>query len=149
MDFSATFGWGKGEDVTSAWWQVTLCVPMWDVDILYFTLPPLPYLQSFDAVGWAAGRASGLKKTWVLGCWHGYLSGARCRLAYGPADATATYSCFSKIQIGCTFLLPAYQGSSGQRAVKQVCVYLTLLWIVDAPNVYTHWAQPITCKMDA
>jgi len=22
------------------------------------------------------------------GCWHGYLSGARCRLAYGPADAT-------------------------------------------------------------
>jgi len=27
----------------------------------------------------------------VLGCWHGYLSGARCRLAYGPADATATH----------------------------------------------------------
>ena len=23
---------------------------------------------------------------------HGYLSGARCRLAYGPADATATQS---------------------------------------------------------
>jgi len=23
-------------------------------------------------------------------CWHGYLSGARCRLAYGPADAAAT-----------------------------------------------------------
>jgi len=29
-------------------------------------------------------------KNWVLRCWHGYLSGARCRLAYGPADATAT-----------------------------------------------------------
>ena len=29
-------------------------------------------------------------KNWVVGCWHGYLSGARCRLAYGPADATAT-----------------------------------------------------------
>jgi len=27
----------------------------------------------------------------VVGCWHGYLSGARCRLAYGPADATATH----------------------------------------------------------
>ena len=25
------------------------------------------------------------------GCWRGYLSGARCRLAYGPADATATH----------------------------------------------------------
>ena len=23
--------------------------------------------------------------TWVVGCWHGYLSGARCRLAYVPA----------------------------------------------------------------
>jgi len=27
-----------------------------------------------------------------VGCWHGYLSGARCRLAYGPADTTATRS---------------------------------------------------------
>jgi len=25
------------------------------------------------------------------GCWHGYLSGARCRLACVPADATATH----------------------------------------------------------
>ena len=30
-------------------------------------------------------------KNWVVGCWHGYLSGAKCRLAYGPADATATH----------------------------------------------------------
>jgi len=30
-------------------------------------------------------------KNWVVGCWHGYLSGVRCRLAYGPADATATH----------------------------------------------------------
>jgi len=27
----------------------------------------------------------------VVGCWHGYLSGARCRFAYGPVDATATH----------------------------------------------------------
>jgi len=33
-----------------------------------------------------------------------------------------TVSCFSKIQIGFTFLVPAYPGSSGQRAVKRVCV---------------------------
>jgi len=26
-----------------------------------------------------------------VGCWHGYLSGVRCRFAYGPADATATH----------------------------------------------------------
>jgi len=26
-----------------------------------------------------------------VGCWLGYLSGARCKLVYGPADATATH----------------------------------------------------------
>ena len=31
-------------------------------------------------------------------------------------------SCFSKIQIGFTFLVPAHQGSPGQRAGKWVCV---------------------------
>jgi len=35
-----------------------------------------------------------------------------------------TVSCFSEIQIGFTFLLPAYLGSPGQRAVKRVCVCL-------------------------
>jgi len=34
-----------------------------------------------------------------------------------------TVSCFSKIQIGFTFLVPAHPGSPGQRAVKRVCVY--------------------------
>jgi len=33
-----------------------------------------------------------------------------------------TVSCFSKIQIGFTFLVPAQPGSPGQRAVKLVCV---------------------------
>ena len=27
----------------------------------------------------------------VMGCWCGYLSGVRCRLAHHPADATATH----------------------------------------------------------
>jgi len=31
--------------------------------------------------------------------------------------------CFSKIQIGFTFLVPAHPGSPGKRAVKWVCVY--------------------------
>ena len=33
-----------------------------------------------------------------------------------------TVSCFSKIQIGFTFLVPADMGSPGKRAVKCVCV---------------------------
>jgi len=32
-----------------------------------------------------------------------------------------TVSCFSKIQIGFTFLVLAYPGSPGQRAIKRVC----------------------------
>jgi len=31
------------------------------------------------------------KLTWVVRYWHSYLCGARCILAYGPADATATH----------------------------------------------------------
>jgi len=52
---------------------------------------------------------------WVVGCWRGYLSGARCRFAYGPADATATHCLlFQEIQIGFTFLVPAHPGSPVQ-----------------------------------
>jgi len=45
--------------------------------------------------------------------------------AYGPADSTAlTVSCFSKTQIGFTFLVPAHPGSPGQRPLNGcVCVY--------------------------
>jgi len=45
-------------------------------------------VQCFDGVCWAGIRPV---KNLVVGCWHGYLSGARCMLAYGPADATATH----------------------------------------------------------
>ena len=34
-------------------------------------------------VGWQEGHPAW--KNGVVGCWHGYLSGARCRLAYSPA----------------------------------------------------------------
>jgi len=33
-----------------------------------------------------------------------------------------TVSCFSKIQIGFTFVVPAHLGSPGYRALKWVCV---------------------------
>jgi len=38
-----------------------------------------------------------------------------------------TVSCFSKIQIGFTFLVPAHPGSPGKRAVKRVCVFAFVL----------------------
>ena len=41
---------------------------------------------------WLGGRKGiGPVKNRVVGYWRGYLSGVRCRLAYGPADATATH----------------------------------------------------------
>ena len=37
-----------------------------------------------------------------------------------------TVSCFSKIQIGFTFLVPAQPGSPGKGAIKRVCVCVCL-----------------------
>jgi len=37
-----------------------------------------------------------------------------------------TVSCFSKIQIGFTFLVPAHPGRPGQRAIKRVCMYVCM-----------------------
>jgi len=36
-----------------------------------------------------------------------------------------TVSCFNKIQIGFTFLVPAHPGGPGKRAVKRVCASFT------------------------
>ena len=46
-----------------------------------------------------------------------------------------TVSCFSKIHIGFTFLVPAHPGSPGQRAVKLVCVCHVVLLLVRAVGI--------------
>jgi len=56
----------------------------------------------------------------VVGCWHGYLSAARCILAYGPADATAS------VKSGLVLLF-WYRLTQVQRAVKRACVFICLL----------------------
>ena len=82
-------------------------------------------LQCFDAVGWAAGRASRPVKTqwWgadVVVCLE---QGADAVLHMAQLmPLPLAVSCFSKIQIGFTFLVPAHLGSPGKRAVKRVCV---------------------------
>jgi len=40
-----------------------------------------------------------------------------------------TVSCFSKNQIGFTFLVPAHPDSPGKRAVKRVCLYVCEYYI--------------------
>jgi len=73
-----------------------------------FVILSWSHLQCFDAVGcdgrkgiWPVKKLSGGVLAWLV---------------------PLTVSCFSKIQIGFTFLVPAHPGSPGQRAVKRVCV---------------------------
>ena len=90
---------------------------------LYHTLPHLSFFFTFSLLilvlwipsvlwlCWLGGRNGirPVKKLWVVGCWHGYLSGAKCRLAYDPCWCHChSLSCVSKIQIGFSFLVPAH-----------------------------------------
>jgi len=47
-----------------------------------------------------------------------------------------TVSCFTKIQIGFTFLVLAHPGSPGQRAIKRVCVCVCRV----ARRYYQQWS---------
>ena len=71
---------------------------------------------------WAAGRAY-VKKTelWGAGV---VICLERCADLHMAQlmPLPLTVSCFSKIQIGFTFMVPAHLGIPGQRAVKRVCV---------------------------
>ena len=53
------------------------------------------FITNYQLVLWWCwlGNRKGIRpvKNWVVGCWRGYLSGTRCRFAYGQADATATH----------------------------------------------------------
>jgi len=61
-------------------------------------------LQCFDAVGWAAGRASSCKN-WVVGCWHDYLGwGADLHMAQ-QMPLPLTISCSSKSRLVLPFLI--------------------------------------------
>ena len=76
-------------------------------------------LQCYDAVGWAAGRASGL--WWGAGVVICLERGADLHMAQ-LMPLPLTVSCFSKIQIGFTFLVPADPGGPGKSVVQRVCV---------------------------
>ena len=50
-----------------------------------------------------------------------------------------TVSCFSKIQIGFTFLVQAHLGSPGKRAVKHVCVC-----VCGNSSIFIHYYELIS-----
>jgi len=106
-----------------------LLIRFFDFGIIYIVC----FLPSVLWRCWLGGR-KGIRpvKNWVVGCWRGYLSGARCRLAEMAQlmPLPLTVSCFSKIQIGFTFLVLAHPDSPGKRAVKRVCIYCLLVFII-------------------
>ena len=91
---------------------------------MYVTYVFIKLLASVLWRCWLGGR-KGIRpvKNWVVGSWHGYLSKWNADLHMAQLmPLSLTVSCFSKIQTGFTFLVPAHPGSLGKRAVKRVCV---------------------------
>jgi len=83
-------------------------------------------LIAFSALTLLVGRQEGhpaCKKTewWSAGVVICLERGADLHMAQ-LMPLPLTVSCFSKIQVGFTFLVPAHPGSPGKRAVKRVCV---------------------------
>ena len=66
-----------------------------------------------------------------------------------------TVSCFSKIQIGFTFLVPAHLGSPGKRAVKRVCVCVYAaarcdgILTITVPELMNKSDHDLFCKLCA
>jgi len=87
-------------------YQSSLSIKDWLTKILYGIRPNNYYVVyvsvDLPSVLWCCwlGSRKGFRavKNWVVGCWHGYLSGARCRLAMAQRiPLPLTVSCFSKI----------------------------------------------------
>jgi len=73
-------------------------------------------------VGWQEGHPASKKtKWWGTGMVFCLEQGADLHMAH-LMPLPLTVSCFSKIQIGFTFPVPAHLGSPGQGAVERVCV---------------------------
>ena len=75
---------------------------------------------------WLGGR-KGIRpvKNWAVGCWRGFClqRGADLHMAQ-RMPLPLTVSCFSKIQIGFAFLVPAHPGSPRHPLNGCVCVYI-------------------------
>ena len=90
---------------------------------------------------WLGGR-KGIRpvKSWVMRCWRGYLSGAKCKwLAYGPADATATpLSRLQKIQNGLSFWHRSTQVVLEKRPLNDCVCVCVLIFGDNLFNIFSH-----------
>ena len=68
--------------------------------------------------------------------------------SYSSVHVPLTVSCFSKVQIGFTFLVPAHLGSPGKRAVKRVCVCVHVHGSGQGAS-YGGYGQPMSSSQPA
>ena len=128
--------------VMQSWWQ-TMCSILEFANISRATVPSVLWRY------WLGGR-KGIwpVKSWVVGCCCGICLERDADLHMAQLmPLPLIVSCFSKIQIGFTFLVPAHLGSPGQRTVKQmrVCVCSYRLQYVG----YYHAQGHSACQLDA
>jgi len=75
-------------------WELTCHLGLHSVThhLAEVTFPPLPQpIKAGTRCSNPRGMQGWVDLVGLVGCWHDYLPGARCRFAYGPADATATH----------------------------------------------------------
>jgi len=108
--------------------------------------------SAFSALTLLVGRQEGhlaCKKTewWGSGVVISLERGADLHMAQLMPLPLAV-SCFSKIQIGFTFLVLAHPGSPGKRAVKLVCVCVCVTFVGESPPV-TATKHPVVSSPQA
>jgi len=109
---------------------------IFDFSAVYFAFSALTLL-----VGWQEGHPACKKLSSGVLAWLSVWSEVQtCMAQLMPLPLTV--SCYSKIQIGFTFLVQAYLGSPGKMAVKRVCVcvcvcaiYIVCLFILYASQL--------------
>ena len=124
----------KSRLVLPFWYRLTWAVPDKGlINVCYFLLSwAILIFSTFSALTLSVGRQEGhpaCKKTewWGAGVVICLERGADLHMAQ-PMPLPLTVSCFTKIQIDVTFLVPAHLGSPGKRAVKRVCVCVCELY---------------------
>jgi len=82
-------------------------------------------------LGWQEGHPACKKEWWGAGMVICLEQGADLHMAQ-LMSLPLTVSCFSKIQIVFTFLVPADLGSLRKRAIKQVCVCMCVFLLMQS-----------------
>ena len=94
---------------------------------------------------WLGGR-KGIQpvKIWVMGCWHGYLSGARCRLALWPSWCHC--HSLSLAPIKSRLVLPFWYQLTRvfpDRGLLNGCMYVKDLCSVQTVSTHRFWMLPV------